>query len=229
VIRDCTASPELCLAQNCFGYGNWAAHYWFIGLGEGLGGTLGSLDKRHRAFHRHECDGLSDCRDFHISIEEYRWHENPAKLQQTWSKLLVLLLDTPSTDIRRSYQKDMWGRAEGETCVAEIFGCPAQALGPNQDSALTRRRMDRLYNEIGDRQPQFVVIYGAAQRAYWEEHFPSSKAIPRYGRNEEMHVLGQTVVAFTLHPTAKGIGNQYWLDWGNRLRAEVAKARSRTA
>jgi len=76
-MNDCTASPELCLAQSCFGYGNWAAPYWFIGLEEGLGkdeqqDVEKSLRKRCEAFLELNREGLCDCKTFHEEIGEKR-------------------------------------------------------------------------------------------------------------------------------------------------------------
>ena len=82
---------ELCLAENCYGYGSWGACYWFIGPEQGMGNE--TVEERARAFREADLDedGLCDCREFHLKIDEIRWHIPKVKFQSTWNYQISLL------------------------------------------------------------------------------------------------------------------------------------------
>jgi hypothetical protein len=123
-------SPIEQMARGCYGYGRWDAPYWFIGLEEGMGGTI---EERIEAWQYLGEAGLSDCRLFHERIRDPRWHQKAA-LQRTWRPLMLLLmtfLDRASDkESLREYQVRQWGCSKyaGETCVIELFGLPAKDL-----------------------------------------------------------------------------------------------------
>src|SRR6266404_6945129 len=120
------------MARHCYGYGRWAAPYWFIGPEQGMGRSENDdLTRRVEvwcALGKHELD---DCRKFHQRIGEDKWHRTRPRLQSTWRPLILLLmtyLDRPADNERlRNYQRDEWGTLNGETCVIELCGIPAHS------------------------------------------------------------------------------------------------------
>ena len=64
--------------------------------------------------------------------------------------------------------------------------------------------------------PRLVVMYGASEKKHWESiaerSFPADNILK----------LESTVIACTLHPTSHGLENEYWTNWGKRLRQEAS-------
>lgn len=220
-------TAEELLATECFGYGSWKAPFWFIGPEQGQGSHEGNdLTPRYNAFR--ECnvdglsDGLSDSKAFHALIQEHRWHrENPA-LQSTWRRLMILLLayqgcltGDPSQDdkILRDYQRDKLGMRDGKTCLIELSGIPARSFTVPRDRETHRgERLEKLQKKITNCKPEFVVIYGKGQWKHW-------KRFPEFGSpSENIMKIGHTLIAFALHPQARGTTDESWIQLGEALR-----------
>jgi hypothetical protein len=122
------------LARDCFGYGRWDKPYWFIGLEEGMSG---SLPDRIRAFKEQNQDGLCDCKEFHLAIGDHSHHGERADVQSTWRGLMLFLLaylEKPhSTGDLLAYQREQLGSAAGETALIELWGLPAKSLGEGKE------------------------------------------------------------------------------------------------
>src|SRR5258708_4897599 len=86
------------MARRSFGYGSWAAPYWFIGPEQGMGehereDFESALEVRVAAWIKLGRLDLNDCRKFHCEIGEKNWHcKEPVNLQMTWRPLLLLLM-----------------------------------------------------------------------------------------------------------------------------------------
>jgi hypothetical protein len=212
---------EHLLATDCYGYGSWNADYWFIGPEQGQGGREnGVITDRAKAHSELAVDGLSDCREFHSRIGEGRWHKDDAALQSTWRSLILLLLAfqgklTKFTSVetrkilQRDYQRNSWGISDGETCVVELSGLPAQNLAVKKDRVSFRQgRLDYIHKKILANEPKFVVIYGKSHRKYWQ-------AVA-----DDIRKSGQTHLYFTPHPVY-GPGNQYWIELGLEIARDL--------
>src|SRR5450631_3929638 len=123
---------ELEMARRCYGYGRWAAPYWFIGPEQGQDRDENDdLNRRIEVWRGLGGEELSDCRAFHAKLGNDKWHREIPRLQSTWRPLMLLLMtflekptDNPSL---RNYQRDSWGSLEGETCVIELSGLAANS------------------------------------------------------------------------------------------------------
>lgn len=217
---------EHTLAAECFGYGRWDAPYWFIGPEQGQAAWENSeLNARFEAFRKLNTEGLCDCLSFHAEIQETRWHRDtpPAALQPTWKFLILLLkefLNQPTDKTsRRTYQRDHWGRSEGDTCVIELSGLPATSFKVARNRELFRqRRLQFIHEKMAACRPTFVAIYGKSQLMHWKS-FWEGNTVPVH-TSGNISTLPFTTVAFAPQPTAPGSGNQYWIDLGRILRRE---------
>jgi hypothetical protein len=161
------------LARRCYGYGHWKAPFWFIGPEQGQSAIENNdLKLRHKVFRQLGKHGLCDCRAFHHDIHEKRWHRaaRPA-LQRTWSRLILLLMtflekDTDNASLR-IYQRERWGRRNGETCVIELSGPPARNLNVvRQRDAFREKRIRFIRQKMLAFKPVFVVMYGLGAMKY---------------------------------------------------------------
>jgi hypothetical protein len=226
------------MARHCYGYGRWGAPYWFIGLEQGM--TTGEMQRRAEAWLALDPDktGLTDCLKFHEHqhIRDLRWHGAKPKFQKTWKQLMLLLMAfhgepidlTKPEDVAilRKYQRDCWGRQNGETCVIELSGLPAHDLKAGKEQKLNlfkQKEIDDILQEricvirekILEHKPKLVVMYGRYAKKHWEtiaevtQEFPPGVLPP--------------IFAFPVQPASiKGRRNAYWVELGKDLRERKA-------
>jgi len=214
---------EEVLGLECYGYGNWKAPFWFVGPEQGQSKYEGlSLTPRYEAFLDCNTEGLSDSREFHHHIGEYRWHREDPALQSTWRRLMLLLMTycnllsgDPSKDdqILRKYQRDELGMETGRTCLIELSGIPARSFAmPRERECFREERLLTIRRRLLEAKPEIVVIYGKGQWKYWKE-------FPEFGPHSENIVqIGKMLVAFALHPHARGTTDNSWIQLGQELR-----------
>ena len=212
---------EFFLARDCYGYGHWAAPYWFIGLEEGQS-KEGSDTLKVRAGVRRELgeDGLCDIRLFHnhAKIDEKWFKGSKPPTQSTWRYLILALKaylneDTELESIRL-YQRDFWGSSDskiGKTCLVEISGIAANSLNvPIVRETSRAVRIETIHKKLLANKPKFAIIYGKHQHEHWAE-------VARDVR-EKTH----TNIEFAESPTAHTVKGQskkvYWQELGKKLQ-----------
>ncbi len=212
------------MARSSYGFGRWDAPYWFLGPEQGKGASEGEdNDLRRDAWEKLGSTELCDCRAFHDCIGETRWHFR-ALLQRTWKQLITLLLafEQKPTDSEsvREYQRNHWGRIDGEVCAIELSGIAARNMSTSVNRILFRQeRIELIRRRLIEHQPVFLVMYGASPRADWEQIAGCALVA-----GEPVQV-GATLVVWTKHPVAHGLGNYYWIGMGDRLSRRVHGAR----
>jgi hypothetical protein len=206
------------MALRCYGYGRWSAPYWFIGPEQGQAPEENDdLEPRVKAWNDLGGTELTDCREFHALIGEQRWHRERPKLQSTWRPLILLLMTflgkSTVRDTLRNYQRDKWGRLDGETCVIELSGLAARNFTVRRDrESFRQERVTVIRERIVQNSPELVVMYGTSEIEHWKTiaggSFPNGNVARR----------GNTIFACTPHPTSYGMKNQYWTSLGSALR-----------
>lgn len=201
-----------------YGYGDYSARYWFIGLEEGGGGSEDEIERRLNAWDRRGRNELEDLAEFHAAFGEREWFERGA-LQRTWRGLIRIVLAAegldPSIDDLRAYQRERLGRRIGsDTCLIEIMPLPSRNTGAWLYSSITTdhrllsrktydthvrpQRFRQSQERITKYRPPFVIIYGASRAAFSE---PAG-----------------TRIVLSRHPTAHGVTNAELAAIGHRLR-----------
>lgn len=205
------------MALRSYGFGCWTAPYWFIGPEAGQSREEhDDLTRRAEAWRSLGGCQLMDCREFHLRIGELGLHREKPRLQQTWRPLMLLLMtflgeEPVTTDQLRNYQRDKWGALDGETCVIELSGLPANSFRVDRDRKCFRKeRIQVIRERILEYKPKFVVMYGLSDKPSWEEI--AGRAFP----SENSLKLGSTIIAFAPHPTSHGSTNDYWRQLGQR-------------
>ena len=127
--------------------------------------------------------------------------------------LMTVLERSADNDSLREYQREQWGSVNGETCVIELSGLAAHSFKIPRDRELFREeRIKFIREKMLHCQPALVVMYGEREKPHWEaiakQPFPA----------ENILKIGSTIVAFTPHPTARGLTNAYWKQRGETLR-----------
>lgn len=172
-----------------YGYGNYSGPYWLIGMEEGGGKTTAEIQRRLDAWRRHGCPEVDDVLAFHREIGEDQWFRPNPPLQQTWNKLIRLLLkvqgSTADTDAVRAYQGGRLGRAGSENCILELLplpspgkdrwlyeghsGIPYLCDRPAYEREIAPKRVQHLRRRLMEHRPRLVVFYGLGDRARWEQ------------------------------------------------------------
>lgn len=206
------------MAQHCYGYGDWGAPYGFIGPEPGQRrDENGDLGPRLRAWRELGSCELCDCKKFHRAINQLQWHIK-GNLQPAWRPLILLLRaflgEQTDTEALRDYQRNEWGKTNGETCVIELSGLAANNLTVHRNRETFRpQRISVIRERIRENHPSLVVMYGKGQKDSWE------KIAERTFPDDNVLVRNRTIFAFTQHAVARGLGNKYWKELGQRLRS----------
>ncbi len=225
-----------------YGYGDYSARYWFVGMEEGGGNTFDEIMRRLNAWATRGKRELEDVAEYHHAVGiTYLFNRRP-KIQRTWNKLIRIVLSsqglTPTTEQVREYQRDRLGRPGGETCLTELLPLPSRSTQswfyashsrlPYLANRETYRqtclpwRMNHLRERIREHHPPVVVFYGFDYRKYWEE-----MAGIEFSFEEPGILLGSnsgSLFVIVKHPVARGMTNAYfhqvggivaaWLDQG---------------
>jgi hypothetical protein len=111
------------------------------------------------------------------------------------------------------------GRDNGETCVIELSGLPANSLKiPRNRNLFRRERLNLICEKIRAHNPKFVVMCGANALKSWEE-------IAGVELKPDIVVKrGLTLFVYTTQPGTRGKTNSDWLELGRRLRLEFGSS-----
>ncbi len=219
-----------------YGYGNYSADYWFIGMEEGGGQSLDEINRRISFWQARGQRELEDVRAYHEELGLAQFFREPVKLQRTWAQLcrIVLASKGEPQDIHaiKTYQKDKLGRLEGATCLMELLPLPSPGtdrwyygdwskLAFLSSRSLYRdevlpMRIKNLKERIEKWQPKFVVFYGTGYWDHWVEITETSFL------RIEPHGFGlakkdTTCFLIIQHPAAKGVSNEYFQSAGKLL------------
>jgi hypothetical protein len=179
-----------------------------------------NLAARYDSWKQLRCAQVVDCEKHHRGFGFTKWHDPPPPTQPTWRQLIRLLLayqgNEPNLDAIREYQRTKWGSATGETCVIELCGLAAPSTQTSQDrTTFLSGRVERIREAASKHAPTFIVMYGQGNRREWERIAGS-----KFDANGTCR-MGKTVAATSLHPTTRGLGNEYWANLGQMLRSVV--------
>lgn len=252
-----SGDPIRLAAERWYGYGLWAAPYWFIGPEPGMKKAEGdNLRERCEAWLRLGGGELVDCAAHHRAFHHSRYHDRtiPMKmpvneqtmrppLQDTWRQLIRLLLafkgDRTDNDAVGDYQCDKWGSATGETCVAELSSLAARSLSVERDRDSYRlNRVQHLRERAVEMHPQFVVLYGRGRTELPNWNYIADGRTT--GEGFAPLTMGTLRVGFakrngtvfvqTEHPVKTGAAappDEYWIIVAEKLRDMVTPRDSR--
>ena len=115
--------------ESFYGYGNYQARFWFIGMEEGGGETIADISKRLKAWDERGRNELEDVAGFHKDIGINHLFNKHPELQPTWKQLIRIVLTATEqgndTESIRTYQEKLLGRTDGDTCMLELFPLPS--------------------------------------------------------------------------------------------------------
>ena len=219
-----TGSTELnerqrALARDWYGYGQWSAPYWFVGIEPG-GDELDANVKMWDALGGGE---LVDIVAHHGDHDRDWFSESASRPQATWQKLIWLLHfykgEDPTPPAVLAYQKRRLGRANDETALLDISALSAIDNNVVRPRLLNRQhRIDVIRERMLACGPQFVVFYSPDKRPD-RLYVDAWNAIAGTTLQRDTPVIvGRTACVMTYHPNYKR-DKQYWATIAASLRA----------
>lgn len=219
-----------------YGFGNYQASYWFVGMEEGGGNTVEAIAKQLRIWDAHGRKELLDVAEYAREMNITRWYGDRPRLQPTWKHLIRIFLtaEGQSTDSEtmRQYQKNLWGTENGNTCLLELLPLPATNTNSwlyGQISSLPYLVNRKTYQEyvVGSRvahlqdrikryQPKAVVFYGSGYDSYWKR-IAGINFWETSSEDVTFAVKNFTVFVSSKHPVAFGATNDYFYRIGNLI------------
>jgi len=212
-----------------YGYGNYNAPYWFVGMEEGGGNSIKEINRRLQAWNKRGRREIEDVVDYHRDFGISRYWENKPPLEATWNKLIRILLASkgtlPTTEDVRLYQRDHLGREDNETCLLELLPLPSPstkhwlyAEGSSIPALVSRQsyrdwlipiRVKRLQTRIREFKPPFVIFYGKTYLEHWQA-ITDASLIHMDAPNIFKANVDGTLYFVTNHPVATGVTNDYF-------------------
>jgi len=222
--------------QRFYGYGNYQARFWFIGMEEGGGQTLDEIARRIAAWDRRGRQELEDVAEYHHAVGIDHLFGNRPKLQLTWSKLIRIALAAEGrvcdTEAIRQYQATALGRHDSDNCLLELMPLPSRNTGTwlfgdgsalpfltNREAYLARvapQRVAHLQASLARSRPRAVIFYGQQYQPYWTQiarlpGWQTSPAGVTYGVRDNVLFVSAT------HPAARGVTNAYFENVGRLI------------
>mgnify|MGYP001055394724 CR=1 FL=1 len=223
-----------------YGYGDYDAPFWFVGMEEGGSRNAADVNHRLRLWQERGKRELEDLAEWHLAEGPHRHFTGRPPLQRTWKQLMRILLTAKGQptdlDALRSYQKNQLGRVGGESCLVELFPLPSPSTGhwlygdhsalPELRSrkryrqALAPERIRHLHARILVHRPRAVIFYStnARYRRWWQQvaraDFEQAGEEPLYRARD-----GTTQFIICKHPVAFGVSNEYFQRIGRMVRS----------
>lgn len=220
-----------------FGYGNWAAPIWFVGMEEGGGATIAEAGRRIETWRLRGKLDLEDLVEYHHAIGITKHLGSQPALQPTWSKLVHLVLEMnghEATDERvRAFQATKLGRRGGSSALIELLPLPSPGIEhwiygdattiPYLSSRdryrvhVVRHRIAAIRERISTHFPRVVVFLGLSYAPYWTQ-IAGVPLSPVRGDEFISATMAQTTFVIVKHPTARGVTNALFRTIGTTLR-----------
>lgn len=223
-----------------FGYGNYTAPYWFIGMEEGGGGDFDNVQRRLLAWERFGRKETLDIAAFHREIGMPGLFNPPLKLQHTWSRLIRVLLSAKDPAGCAGAKEDLLtlqatflarDTKDNETCLLELMPLPSQSMKTwkfdkwsSVECLKTRKeyerrcrpkRMEALRRRIKEHKPKVVVFYSLGLRNFWGEVAGiGNPIIPPNGIM--LTPTADTLFVIIKHPAARA-SNAYFNEAGRQI------------
>lgn len=232
-----------------YGYGDYEAAYWLIGMEEGGGSSFEEVSRRLAKWESQGRGELLDLRPHHTGGDLSHFVGSSGKLQPTWSQLIRIVLAAegrPTDNERvRDYQQSQLGRFGGDTCLLELMPLPspdAKKWLYKEHSSLPQLhsrdtytkhyaplRAIHLQSRIREHKPAAVVFYSLSYVGWWKQIagveltpilIDGVKSLSGHNKRTYFVVVPQPAAQI------KGKGNSYYVQVGRAIASSLQSLRS---
>jgi len=218
-------------ANGFYGYGDYQASYWFLGMEEGGGNSVDEINRRISTWKVRGGMELEDIVEYHRAIGISKYFDEKPKIQNTWGKQIRFMhgyKNKPiNTESVRNFQRDCWGRKNSDSCIFDLFPLPSpstsewiygnkSALNILKDretyrNAFLQSRANHIRDRIDKFKPEIVCAFGTTYLNYWKTLVDGE-----FYKEEKFYSIniGTTKFVVLQHPAAIGITNDYFYNVG---------------
>lgn len=232
----------LAFARTFYGYGNFDASVWFVGMEEG-GGNFDEISRRLAAWNRRGRSPIEDVRDFHLEFGEDRnFRDIQPSIQRTWRGIILAVLASAGREeelgsVRetiRQYQRQEFARWSGNICSLELLPLPSANLETwiyGDHSKLPYLETRQLYKEhflpkrikgiihlIKKHTPRIVIFYGSRYAKHWAAIMGGEFEVSSMHRVLTRTEADRSYIAIP-HPTSRGLTTSFFIDLGRMIRS----------
>lgn len=220
--------------ETFYGYGDYSAPFWFVGIEEGGDNSVEEIEARIAAWYSAGQPELRDPRGYGPDPDTSTspWFRLHPKSQSTWRQLIRMALvaqNLPtSLDDIKAYQRDRLGRADSAICLLELLPLPSRStkewiyhtsgvveLQSRTAYVLryTRDRAMHIKQRVQQHAPRAVVFYSTTfwYRIWWEliagVRLTRDKIAGRIIYHAE---TPSTTFVVVKHPVSVGVTNDYY-------------------
>lgn len=224
------------LINNFYGYGNYQAPHWFIGVKEGGSDTHLEVGRRLEVWDSRGRRELENVAAYHRAMDMSDFFDHRPKSQPTWRRLIRIALTAQGQSCNPeticNYQQSKLGTEDGETCLLNLLPLPSPdkkpwlyaehstlpylTSRPTYKKQVTSLRITHLQERITQYYPKAIVFHGLKYLAEWKKiagvEFQEASA----GINTASN--GRTLFIAVKSPTARGLGNEYFQQVGKLIK-----------
>ena len=221
-----------------YGFGNYRAPYWFVGMEEGGGNTPNVISRQLDVWDKWGRKELIDVAEYAREMNITRWYGDRPKLQPTWKHLIRIFLTAEGkpvdSETMRQYQRNDWGTEGGDTCLLELMPLPAPSISSwiygeisnlpylasrkKYREHVTPLRIAHLQNRVRHYRPKAVIFYGSGYNSHWKR----VAGVDSWEKSSDGVIFAMkdsTIFVSSKHPVAHGATNEYFYNIGNIIRA----------
>lgn len=227
----------LAFISGFYGYGNYRAKYWFVGMEERGGELQKDIVQRLNAWDRRGRNELEDVVDYHREIGITHHFSEHAVLQPTWNKIIRVLLSIegrePTTADIKDYQKNQLARTNGKSCLIELLPLPSPKANlwlhyskysrlpflKSRDDYVEHvkpQRIEHLKRRIDEYRPKTIVFYSKGYEKDWREIAGVEFKLTEPD-DVEVGKSKETLFIITKHPVTTGVTNAYFHKIGQMI------------
>ncbi|MCC5985271.1 MAG: hypothetical protein JJU42_12995 [Rhodobacteraceae bacterium] len=222
-------------ASGFFGYGEFEAPLWFIGMEEGGGKSASDVARRIRTWQERGRAPLEDVAKYHDAI--LRDGFKSIRRQNTWSALSRIHLSYVSSETTGNATRNHWqkqlGRWGSLTCMMELNPLPSPGITAWNYPSFTEipflasrvaynaryrnNRISAIREMVARHSPQAIVFYGRKYEPFWSD---IAGVTFDEGQIHSQAVKGDVTFVSMHHPNAriKGKTSKYLEEIGAFLR-----------
>ncbi len=227
-----------------WGYGNFKASVWFVGIEEGCSSSSEELILRMRKTANATEPILLDVQDDMNNIPSHIKHFHaPKSVQKTWDKIIKIILTLQNKPINREsvidFQKSQLGRKNSDHCLIELLPLPSRSTRKNDwmygntnlselkdrrtyQKRFLLERANKLRELILEYCPKMVIFYSFTHIESWKTVV--GQEITKINDNIYYAQKGVTQYFVIKHPVARGLSSANWQDLFNFIDQKIRGA-----
>ncbi len=228
--------------NNFYGYGQWKADFWFVGIEEGGGDCVENIENRLDSWSKLGNTDLIDCYDHHRNTRTFR-DTNKTKLHtQTWTKLIITMLNIVNKEHNKNeiinVQLKQWGIKSSNNLLIELLPLSSPGIGiwhyskwvnlnsnlfflkdrKSYERYIIPQRIKYIKSQIALFQPKLVLFYGSSRKQEWDKIIGQTIVNQEFIGRYKIYIYKIEQTLFVQCPQPNYVRPYYfWIALGKRI------------